>query len=89
MAHPLLVWNVFFVAFLVVRWSVVKCPVALVTGLGPGEVEVPVAVRCWRCSGLSDLLQTAGAVALFKVPPQTMGLVQLFLFAFVFFKGSC
>ena len=44
-AHPLSVWAAFSLLCLVIRWTVARCVVALVTGLGQEEVEVPVAGR--------------------------------------------
>ena len=64
-----------------------RCVVALVTGSGQEEVEVPAAGRWWRCSGLSGRLRKiSGAVALSKVPPQATGLVHPFASVFVLLK---
>ena len=57
-----------FVSFLMVRWTVMRCVVALVTGSGQEEVEVPAAGRWWRCSGLIGRLLAARLLALLRFP---------------------
>ena len=76
---------IFFIKFLMVRWTVARCAIALIT-VRPGGRRSSGGrpmVALLRLEGQIIGGKVVGAVALSKVPPQVTGLVHPFAFVFI------